>query len=433
MRHLIVIRIKNSDFDYTKYGLKNSYFSIDISNSFSYSKNIGVTQYALLDGTTRVENISREPATFNLQGLLGEVRAGGSPENFVYATAEKNRLQNQMDLLEALRDQAIFLDMITDERTYKNCIITGLSFGKTRIGQIDAQINIREIIVFGDEITTTTTTSSYDITDYEQGLILDEFEMNAITDDEDLVNELYRIMTSSTLSTPFIILLGPVDSNPDAVLPTYSFTKKATSLALPVNIGNVVVASDTNALTIKMDAAEIMTGAVAGGNYLHVTMPQKALGSNLYKTRITKNSLGQYEYMQTPDSFVHVRLLNNDEAVYSAQKGELLKTPLYSDMVNGIHYLSTAGSPADIIASDKYGVCFIRKQKNNRYSLVPNILGNDSRGFLYVATFEKAEGSVFKLYPILVYIQPRAWESIKTELKRVWAESTYFKTKTLVI
>src|SRR5690554_6411089 len=114
MKHLVVIRIKNSDFDYAKYGLKNNYFSIDVSNSFNYSKGVGFTQYALLDGTTRVDNISREPASLTLQGLLGEVRGGGSPENFVYATAEKNRLQNQMDLLEALRDQAIFLDFITD-------------------------------------------------------------------------------------------------------------------------------------------------------------------------------------------------------------------------------------------------------------------------------------------------------------------------------
>ena len=108
MRHITLIRIKNEDFDYTKYGLENNYFTIDISQTLNYTKNVGFTQYALLDGTTRVDNISREPGSVSFQGVLGEIRAGGKDENFVKSTLSKTRLQNQMDLLEALRDEAIF-------------------------------------------------------------------------------------------------------------------------------------------------------------------------------------------------------------------------------------------------------------------------------------------------------------------------------------
>lgn len=433
MRHLALIKIKNSEFDYARYGLKNNYFSIDITNSFNYSKNVGVTQYALLDGTVRIDNISREPANFTLQGLLGEVRGGNTSDAFVYATVEKNRLQNQMDLLEAIRDQATFIDIITEERAYKNCIITGINFGKNRSGQIDALLNIREIIVFGDEINVTPNITENGMSDYDQGLILDFFAFQNMTNDEGLVNEIYRVITSSTLSNPFIITMGPIDSNPDVVIPSYSLIKKTTTKSLPTIAGASIIAADTNKLLTSATGAEIITGNIAGGNYLHLTFPPKQKNENLYATQITKNPLGQYDYVSVPSTYVHIRLLNNNETLYSVQKGEILKSPAYSDIVNGVHYLNTAGSNSDIIATDKYGLCFIRKQRYNTYIALPNLLGNESRGYLYCATFEKTVDSTTKLYPMLVYIQPRAWQKIKYELKQAWSRSAYFKEKTLVI
>jgi len=433
MRHLAVIRIKNSEFDYTKYGLKNNYFSIDVSNSLSYSKNIGITQYAVLDGTTRVDNISREPAAINLQGLLGEVRGGGSPENFVYSTVEKNRLQNQMDLLEALRDRAIFLDIITDERTYRNCILKGVSFGKNRFGQIDAQLSLQEVIVFGDDITSISTNNENSIPDYEQNLVLDSFNLKAIDSDQALVDEIYRVLTSSSITTPFVISLGPVSINPDVVMPFYTYQSAATRSNLPSVVGQSILVSDTNKVSIKVDAAEILSGPVVGGNSLHITLPKKNRLESLYKTRITRNPNNYYDFTYTANSEVHIRLLNGNDTIYSVQRGEVLKRPTYSDINNGIHYLSVAGSNADIINSDKFAMCFVRKQKNNKYTIVPNLLGDASKGFLFISTFEKAQESDYQLYPSLVYIHPRAWERIISELNRVWFESNYFKTKTLVI
>lgn len=432
MRHLTLIRIKNSEFDYEKYGLQSNYFTIDVSTSFAYTKNVGVTKYALLDGTTRADNISREPASLTLQGELGEVRGGNNSSNFVTDTAERNRLQNQMDLLEALRDQAIFLDFITDERTYRNFLITGLNFGKVRLAQVTVSMTIQEVITFGDEITVEQTNKVHELSNYEQQLILDNFEMRPINSDLQLVEEIYRVIVASNLTTPFIISLGSLEIAADVVMPTYSLRKKASSAKL-YTVGSSVVVSDTNSLLASNDAVELMTGTVAGENYLHITIPQVIKGQNLYDTRLTLNSALQLEQVNISKTFINIRLKNGNNNIYSVQKGEILKTPQYSDIVNGIHYLNTTGLSDNTVSTAKYGLCFIRKQKNNSYTKLPNLLGNDSRGYLYNSTYEKIEGANSRLYPGLVYIHPQAWIKIKEELNRVWSESTYFKNKRLVL
>ena len=430
-RHLTIIRIKNSDFDFTQYGLKNNYFSIDVTNSISYSRNIGVTQYAVLDGTTRLDNISREPGSLSLQGLLGELRAGNNPEHFAYDTVERNRLQNQMDLLEALRDQAIFVDFITDERTYRNYLITGCSFGKTNFGKIDLNISAREAITFGDDITIENANALNYISDYEQDLILERFEIQPINSDAELVEEINRIVFSSVLSTPFIISLGPIDINPDVVMPTYSITKRSTNAILPTNTGQSITVADTNFTTMKIEATELYTGIIAGGNYLHISTPLLDSGVNLYKQRITRNASGSYEYANLGTTPLHIRLLNGEDTLYSVQKTEILKTPLYSDVTNGVHTANKAGSNTDIVSEAQFGINFLRKQKFDNYTILPNLLGLESKGYLYNATFEQTTGNKSTIYPILVYIQPIAWKKIKTELERVWSESAYFKNKTL--
>jgi len=434
MQHLAILRIKNSDFDYTKYGLKNNFFSIDVSNAFNYTRNVGVTQYALLDGTVRIDNISREPANFTLQGLLGDVRGGNVSEAFVMSTAQKNRLQNQMDLLEALRDNGVFLDIITDERTYRNCIITGINFGKNRFGQIDAQLNIREAIMFGDEINVVAATANQNtMTFQEVSLLLDAFRMNSINTDEALVNEIHRIVTSSTLTTPCIISLGTASNNTDVTIPTYTYRNRKTSVTMPLLVGDMRTATDTNLLTADVPAIEAISGTVVGGNYLHVTFPFKKADTNLFRTVFYRESNLKILERILPDTSIHIRLLYNQDSIYSTQKGEVLKPAMYSDMVNGIHYLNVSDSTADTISNFKYGSCFIRKLKNNTYQVVPNLLGNDSRGFLYSATYSTTSGSNTILHPALIYIEERAWNTIKSELKRVWSASSYFRSKKLVI
>lgn len=430
-KHLTILRIKNSDFDYAKYGLRNNYFSIDVTTSISYAKQVGVTQYAVLDGTTRLDNVSRKPASISLQGLLGEVRAGNDPEHFVYDTIEKNRLQNQMDLIEALRDQAIFIDFITDERTYPNYIINSASFGKNRFGQIDLNISAQEAILFGDDIDVTNTNTINNMTDYEQDIILNRFNMNSVNTDGELINEINRIIKSSILTTPFIILMGPVDSNPDVVVPTYSIIKQTTKATLPTIVNNSIIVGDVNYTTVKVEATELYTGTVAGGNFLHVTTPLIAKGTNLYNQTITKNSAEGYDYINNGIYDFHVRLINGQEAMYSFQNKELLTTPLYSDMVNGVHSLNTTGSIYDIISTAEYGINFVRKQRNNSYIIMPNLLGREDRGYLYEATFETISGNVSTIQPMLVYVHPKAWKVIKSELIKIWENSPYFKNKTL--
>lgn len=434
MKHLVLIRIKNSNFDFEKYGIDHNYFTIDISQSLSYSKNVGVTQYALLDGTTRVDNISREPATLNFTGILGEVRAGGSDENFVRATISRTRLQNQMDLLEALRDQAIFLDFITDERTYKNYLITGINFGKNKFAEITVSLSIREILTFGDKIDVIENNKTKELSPYEQSLILDRFYAYNIESDSELVSEINRIVTSSVLSTSFVIVMGSSEMNPDVVINSYLYDKKNTSVSLAsLTDGGSIKVSDTNRLYTAGKATEHVSGTVIGSNYLHVSFPQISKGKNLYDTRITAYARpgGLYSYLYTPISTtaINIRLRNQDSILYSVNTREFLMEPRYSNINSGVHPLNTTSSSNDIISEYKYGLNFIRKKANGEYSVLNNLLNSSSKGYMYNATYEKTEGSRSRLYPVLVYIHPMAWEKIRAELKRVWSESKYFRDK----
>ena len=432
MRHLTLIRIRNEDFDYTKYGLENNYFTIDVSQALNYGKSIGFTQYALLDGTTRVDNISREPGTVTYQGLLGEVRGGGDGANFVKATLSKTRLQNQMDLLEALRDQAIFLDFITDERTYRDYMISGVNFGKSKFDEITVSINTREVITFGDTIDVIETDRTYEMSPYQRSLILDEFYMRNIESDTDLVKELNRVISSSILTTPFIITVGSVDINANAIIAPYQYLKQNVNVNLD-RVGDSFITPFTNRLFNKANAGEIITGAAVDNYYLHISTPMMNQGASIYKTKYTLNPSRNLEFLQRSHTCLNIRLKKDNQTVYSALKGEVVKEPRYSDINNGVHFLNRSGSTGDIISSPEYSMAFVRKQKNDSYSLLPNLLGNDSRGYLYSATYEVGSGSVFKLQPVLVYIHNAAWVKIKKELNRVWSESAYFRNKRLVV
>lgn len=432
MRYLSLIKIKNKDFDFAKYGLKSNYFTIDISQSVNYSRGVGFTQYAVLDGTTRIDNISKEPSSITLQGKLGEVRAGGTHENYVQATISKTRLQNQMDLLEALRDQAIFLDIITDERSYRDHLIQSLSYGKNKFDEIDVSLTIKEVITFGDEIDVQATEQNRPVSLYEQTLLLDRFEMRPINNDSDLVGETNRMILNSVLSSPFIITLGSVDINADIIFPAVNYVKRTSRFVFPNNV-NVKTVDDTNEVLNNVIAGELISGPVIEGNYLLVSTPVVRKGTNLYRTQLVKQATGKVDEYPVAKTYINIKIMNGKNTVYSVNQGSVLMEPKYSNISNGIHPLDYSGSNGDLISSARFGINFIRKLKYNRYTLAPNLLGLDSRGYLYNASYEIKVGSNSRLQPTLVYIHPLAWKRIKEELKRTWSESTYFRDKELNI
>ena len=152
MRYLALFKIKNSDFDYTKYGLNDVFFSIDITKSIQASKGVKTTQYPLLDGTTRIDTISRAPGTLNFQGNIGELLSAKSLERSVKASGDLTRMEVELALLEDLRDNAIVLDVITHVKTYRNYIIESIGAGVSQFGISDINLSMKELLTFGDEI-----------------------------------------------------------------------------------------------------------------------------------------------------------------------------------------------------------------------------------------------------------------------------------------
>ena len=54
--NIVLFKIKNTDFDFTPYGLTDRYFRIDVTDNINASKSIKFTEYPLIDGTTRIED-----------------------------------------------------------------------------------------------------------------------------------------------------------------------------------------------------------------------------------------------------------------------------------------------------------------------------------------------------------------------------------------
>src|SRR5690554_3123064 len=152
MSRLAVFRIKNDDFDYEKYGLDDVYFSLDVIKSIQESKGVSTTEYPLLDGTTRIDNISAKAGTLTLQGEIGDIAYSKDKRFEVKGSGNVSKLENTKNLLRSLRENAIILNVITHEETFNDYIITDANFGKTRIGTSDFNITLKEFIMFGDTL-----------------------------------------------------------------------------------------------------------------------------------------------------------------------------------------------------------------------------------------------------------------------------------------
>ena len=408
MRYLALFKIKNSDFDYTQYGLSDVYFSIDLATSIQSSKGVKTTQYALLDGTTRIDTISRAPGTLTFQGNIGELFAAKSMERAVKGVGTKSRLELQVELLESLRDNAIVLDVITETKTHRNYIITSVNAGIAKFGISDINLSMKELLTFGDEIEITDDDREklYSDAEIEDEVfvedtsiqVLDTFSINNFTSDAELIDEAVNVIKNSDLTLPYIIQFGSSHTSPDIQSKSYVMT----SPKLAENEEN----EGTNYIYTAMqhladhDPQILISGYTKDNYKIQITIPAMLKGS-----LVTEEEQSEH----VPHYDVGVKPIFVDEGKYSVQikviekpwrkpnqtryttnNKDLLVAPHYSDILNGINPLSSSSSFLSDFVEDrgnldayKNAMCFLRKCSQDTYRVVPNLLRDTGLGYLY--------------------------------------------------
>ena len=454
-KNLVLFMIKDSRFAYQNYGLDSIYFSIDLSNSVQQSKGVATTQYALLDGTTRIDTVSREPGNITFQGKIGEVHYAKDKTTFV-KSSEKARTALQLQLLEDLRDRAIILDVITEDKTYKDYLITNLNVGKNSLGMVDINFQMKEALMFGDEIDIENVAN--EIVKEEQIVqrALDTFRAKPFNTDLELINEVYRIVTESELTTLYMLRLGSFEAYPDIVIDDYEYKRaeyinQTTNIKFPDLITGRIYYGP-RAVGGK-SASEYITGITKDNMYLHISIDgikekNSLLSNPAYVEKKPDAWTGKCLPLKIKEEGIvgiNIRLLektsSGDNVFNTRYSTDLMISPKYSNQViNGINPLVDSDNEEyDYIADNgslkgyKAAFNFLRKCSQNTYRTLPNLLSDIKYGYLYQAFYEysynQKQEMIRYITPGFVYIHPEALPTIRRELERIIENSIYFRDK----
>lgn len=449
MTHLALFKIKDPTFDYTRYGLSDVFFSLDVVRNISPSKNTTVTSYPVLDGTTRADNISEEKGTFNLTGVLTDIHHAPDKTNFVKSTSNVSRVSVQIALLKALRTNAVFLDIITEDEVFKDYVLTGISYGKESFGTVNVSLSFTEIIMFGDDIDIRDLSDRYQIPDPLGDIETERFRARAMNSDIDLIRECNRIVTTSDLRTPHIHIIGSPEMNADVLIEPIKYKRFQRKLT---SFGNVFkYTTEAAVFSENTPARRIVTGVTDRNYFLDIEIPLlKKDGIVIPKIPdVHSPRLNNIILPLTSLYDVKISLKQYHETgyrtLYTFNSRDLIIPAKFSFITNGIHPLTNVltydanGLSNDYIADYsnikgyEYGLSFMRKTTLDTYKVFPNLLRDKSLGYLYAASYEVSDDNVnSRIQMALVYIQPDALEHIKNEMTARFKESSYFRNKKFI-
>lgn len=480
--YLVLFEIKNEDFKPENFGLTTNMFSIDITKSISDNKNIQTTSQPVLDGTTRLENISREPGNFSLSGTIADHHFyyGDNQKLFVKPTKiyftnpvqgqlqlfkTKSRLVIQKELLEYLRDNAIFLDIYTNngEIIYNDYIIKSLSFSQDRFGAITVNIGLEQVLMF-DMPSTIDETGNIVGTGEQENLSFQNIFANIIFNPNSFLPEtVYDACAGLIMGLPrnARFIAGANESNGRTgidqtfsvlnvdysaygfrsnqkvnkeVLKSHEMWSKDKDNFKQIEIvrdkfRDVITSdSDSSRKYVEQKMQVRINNKQAGNTPLLDSEEPIALDRNKNITTyyglsnwttnnaltMLKKSFGNPEFEISKTGY-SVLVIENQNKFYQAQaKGWsfLRETETISDKTKEAFLAQTYGSNRS-----KWPVV---------YDVYPNLI-NDKYGYLFNATFGthgfrlvgEAFGGNYKLYHTLIYIIPEYWQVIKQILQSV--------------
>ncbi len=411
MAFLALFRIKNPGFPFGNYGLLDNTFSVDITENLNSSKAVKFTEYPLLDGTTRIDSVSRAPGTLNFQGKIGDVyHSPNGVQSTVVANENETRTKRFVKLLEDLRDGALVLDIITETKTFENYLIENVSFTVAQFGVITINFSMKEFIAFGSEITAMEFEPAEHTESSRSDYYLNTLTMRNFTTPQELFDSIYEVITNSDIVEPYMIRMGSslFGFNPDITIPNISIEKPE----LDVNITKTGLFNFNHrydrtytpaVVTDRSSTAVYTSGNVVGDLNLKITLPTLERGSLVTQSTITRNDVydwyGDGAWNYKPASFeesgkynITLSLYENENVKKTIVTKDILVTPKYSEYSNGVNptsyvpgsfdndlMLSTTANPIN-----KEALSFIKKTSDsNIYQMIPNLLGDTSLGYLY--------------------------------------------------
>ena len=464
MQYLISFYIKNESFPFQDYGLSDRHFILDVTKQLSQSKAVNTTDYPLLDTTTRIDAISLTPGTINFLGTIGELHITKNMERSVKDTIDQNRLQRSIELLERLRDNAYVLDVITPTKTFTNYIMRSLNINMTQFGTAEISVELKEFIAFGNEIKLSDYVPTSSTTTGDEPLILPSLALNPFINNDQLNEELYRIIKNSTLSLPYIITFSGPGQNSDVNIPSYQITQPTLTFKTTRFFGiDLISSSDYTSPRFLQDYTQrdIITGYVNDDIKLQVTFPQIRTNSSISNETTLSFLVSQdpvKNIVETPRYPIIFKLIQKnkttsfdetgtDEVKYSVVNRDIFVTPRYSDIRNGINPTLQSRSKTDLnkdviyysgTAEPKQQYNFLKTCTDGIYRVSPNLLSIPENGYLYDASYIRIIGtgsSTRYLYqPSYVYIHPRVLPFLRLAIENVITSvpNHYLKGKTII-
>lgn len=463
--YVALFKIKNESFDKNRFGLSDNEFLLDVISGFSFSKNINTTTQPVLDGTHRMTNVSREPGSLRIEALIGEHHfAYGERKPYIKPTQTRGKKGQDFStppqtvprtiviqqLLEYLRDEAIFLDIYAQngKMIYRDYILKQISYSQENIDALRVTLNFEEVLMFENPF--------FDLKDE-----IDSSDQKTLTNSQVMADikfvepksgsqeDIQRAITSMVYNLPRharAIIGAPLEKSGaypvDYELERYMVSADEygdadlkiafdQSWDKPVNIA---VDTKKNSLTSYLDSAEgNFTGAYP---YIIFNFSAKLGSYTQWTSTGVGNPVfyisGRYKIRLLTTSGKGYTLLSEKEVSGSRPHpaAELMKKKFSGDkffVKGGSHYVLDRESKA--VRAQEKGWSFLRPVKENKWSTVVNLLGDDSLGYLYNATFSTHgtrllySKSTYLMYMNFIWIHPVYWQKIKERLQ-FWVDQS---------
>ena len=453
--YIALFEIKNPSFDPAEFGLSGRQFTLDIIKDNSLSKNINTTAQPVLDGTTRIDNISREPGNISINGMIAEHHFANNTNPYIEPRPRLNtpiirrkkdislqgtasRLVVQKNLLEYLRDNAIFLDvyMQNGDVVFRNYVLKRVSFTQDQIGVMGVSLALEEVLMFKEPnnfiINSSIIQGSQDVTyrDVYNSIVFEP----ASNSREDLEAAVAKLIANLPAGARFVV--GGAESNGWAVDKYLAPLPVTVQVTLDATYMHISDAKNSRILNASSDQGSLFKIGAKRDQDINIEVGY-VVGTTVGAGETVNSSLtyGNYNYIIYGKDGKIIQKTGNFNYTSTPQPSSYAYSIANMMKKNWAgHEFATAGSQFVLDHYNSFkraqekGWSFLRETKSSGWKLLPNLLSNPANGYLFNATFAThgfrlGESGDYKLYYTLIWIHPLFWEAARAKIQN-WSDLT---------
>jgi hypothetical protein len=417
---------------------------MDVTKNISSSKSVKFTEYPLVDGTTRIDTVSKAPGTLNFQGEIGELFSSPNYTHSIKTSLNggKSRIELSIELLETLRDEAIVLDVLTEGKTFYNYLIEGVNFTFEKFGVSTVNFTLKEFIAFEDQFEgieeETTVDSSLTNDLFLKNLVVDDFKT-----EEEMARVIYNTISDTNASAGFAIRFGSSDINPDVfinpiIVSNIPYLQQVIEPRIS-STGRVVgeIIRSTYIPTVvkrKLNMQILTSGAVKNNLQVKIEIDQIEEGN------FTGDTLGSWNgsalsFSETPKYNVSITLFTVSQGekvvLHNVGTTDFMISPKFSNVdrcFNPLENKATFENDPIItygnVTGRLFATSFLRKFNGGifgggvQYKAVPNLLQHADQGYLYPTFYYSRipKSSDYRLNIGFVYLHPEFAYKIKERI-----------------